>query len=147
MGIDPEPKFNKQFTTNEILETYHKYWKKDWKKNLAEIRIFNEPIRFIDLGKNNPVVFIHGLTSSSYIWRNIMPHLLDNVRCIAPDLMGMGFSGRNGDYSIKKQQKYFEEVIKQLLPINEKITLVLHEWGSILGLDWAKKNEERLISS
>ena len=90
-------------------------------------------------------VFLHGNPTSSYIWRNIIPHVALGARCIAPDLIGMGRSGKlkNTDYRFIDYQRYLTAFLNAVVP-DDRIILVLHDWGSALGLDWARRNESRV---
>ena len=85
-----------------------------------------EFMSYIDEGNGDPVLLLHGAPSSNYLWRNVVPHLSDNARVIAPDWMGSGNSGvaPNNDYSYLKQLAYLESFIEKLNLNN--ITLVLH---------------------
>ncbi len=96
---------------------------------------------YVEKGKGDPIVFLHGNPTSSYLWRNVMPHLYKLGRCIAPDLMGMGDSEKvpNSDaatYRFVQHRQYLEGML-ELLGVKENVTLVLHDWGSGLGFDWA----------
>lgn len=102
----------------------------------------------VDMGQGDPVLFLHGNPTSSYLWRNIMPHLADHARCIAPDLIGMGdsdkLSGADPDrYSYTVHRDFLDAMFDALDP-GERVTLVLHDWGSALGFDWASRNPERI---
>ena len=99
-------------------------------------------------GEGSPIVFQHGNPTSSYLWRNIMPVLASQGRCLALDLPGMGQSDPlppdyPDRYRLSCHQKFFDEVMDQLCE-NQKITLVLHDWGTALGFDWARRNAERV---
>lgn len=90
-----------------------------------------------------PLLFLHGNPTSSYLWRNIIPHVARSRRCIAPDLIGMGRSEKPDlDYSYADHRRYLDSFIATLGL--EKLVLVVHDWGSGLGLDWARRNPERV---
>lgn len=94
------------------------------------------------------LLFLHGNPTSSYLWRNIMQPLSEHYRCVAPDLIGMGDSAKlpnshDESYSFVEHSQYLEELVDHVLP-NEKITLVVHDWGSALGFDWARRHPERV---
>lgn len=101
---------------------------------------------YVEAGQGDPVVFLHGNPTSSYLWRNIIPHLVPLGRCIAPDLVGMGDSARltSGDpdrYGFLAQRHYLDAFLEGL-GVREKITFVLHDWGSVFGFDWARRHPE-----
>jgi haloalkane dehalogenase len=105
-------------------------------------------LSYVDEGKGNPIVFLHGNPASAYVWRNILPFLTIYGRCIAPDLIGMGRSHKifpSGDktYRFGDFQLYLDGLLTAL-GVTRKVTLVLHEWGSILGFDWARRRPEAI---
>lgn len=105
------------------------------------ITIKESKIHYIDEGDQNadPVLFLHGNPTSSYLWRNIIPYLTSKARCIAPDLIGMGKSDKpNIDYRFIDHVKYVEGFIEKLELKN--LTLVIHDWGSGLGFHYATRN-------
>ena len=97
------------------------------------MQVLDSEISYIDIGKGDPVVFLHGNPTSSYLWRNIIPWLSDHYRCLAPDLVGMGQSGKSPskNYTFKAHADYLDAWFEQLGL--EKSILVLHDWGSALG--------------
>ncbi len=98
---------------------------------------------YIDEGEGDPILFLHGQPTSSYLWRNIMPHLEGQGRVIAPDLIGFGKSDQPDiDYTFLSHYPYVEGFIKKLGLTN--ITLVVHDWGSGLGLHYARLNAENI---
>jgi len=99
-------------------------------------------------GAGNAIVFLHGNPTSSYLWRNVMPHVADLGRCIAPDLIGMGGSdkldGTETDrYRFVAHRRYLDALL-DALAIGNRVTLVLHDWGSALGFDWARRHADRV---
>ncbi|MCP5026395.1 MAG: haloalkane dehalogenase [Actinomycetia bacterium] len=101
-----------------------------------------------EVGEGNPVVFLHGNPTSSYLWRNIIPHLADRARCIAPDLIGMGDSDKlddtsPGSYRFVDHRRYLDGLLDQL-DLGDHLTLVIHDWGSALGFDWANRHRDRV---
>jgi haloalkane dehalogenase len=107
----------------------------------AEVK--GERIHYFSLGSGNPMLFIHGIPTSSYLWRRIMPLLADECRCIAPDLIGMGDSSKPDiQYTVLEHIEYMEEFIEQLNL--RDITLVLHGWGSVIGFELARRHPERV---
>lgn len=97
-------------------------------------------MHYIETGSGNPILFLHGIPTSSYLWRNIMPHLATLGRCIAPDLIGYGKSDKpNIEYSIFNHIEYINKFIEALKLKN--ITIIMHGWGSIIGFDYAMRHE------
>jgi haloalkane dehalogenase len=98
-------------------------------------------IACIDTGSGDPIVLLHGNPTSAYLWRNVIPHLAGLGRCLAPDLAGMGQSGKapNGSYRFVDHARYLDAWFAAL-GLVQKITLVVHDWGSALGFHWACRN-------
>ena len=96
-------------------------------------------------GPDGAVVFLHGNPTSSYLWRNITPHVSPLARCVAPDLMGMGESDAtpNGSYRFVDHSRYLDAWFDAVLP-EDPVTLVVHDWGSALGFHWARRHPERV---
>jgi haloalkane dehalogenase len=96
---------------------------------------------YVDTGKGDPIVFLHGNPTSSYLWRNIIPHLAGMGRCLAPDLVGMGDSDKtpDGSYRFADHARYLDGWFESL-GLNRDVTLVVHDWGSALGFHWANRN-------
>jgi haloalkane dehalogenase len=104
------------------------------------ITVKGAKIHYVDEGSGDPVLFLHGNPTSSYLWRNIIPHLTPRARCLAPDLIGMGKSDKPKlDYRFFDHVRYVEGFIEQMELSN--ITLVLHDWGSGLGFHYAMRHE------
>ncbi|ASP36892.1 haloalkane dehalogenase [Labrenzia sp. VG12] len=100
-------------------------------------------ISYVDEGDGQPVVYLHGNPTSSYLWRNIIPHLPEGHRAIAPDLIGMGDSGKPDiDYTFADHAAYLDAFLDQLDLKNA--ILVVHDWGSALGMRYARRNPERI---
>ena len=103
---------------------------------------------YVEMGSGDPIVFQHGNPTSSYLWRNIMPALADVGRCVAVDLIGMGDSDKldntgPGSYRYVEHRDYLFAAWEQL-GISDNVTFVIHDWGSALGFDWARQNEDRV---
>jgi len=104
------------------------------------IEILGSRMHYIDEGEGDPILFLHGNPTSSYLWRNIIPYVIPHGRCIAVDLIGMGKSDKPDlDYRFLDHVNYVEAFI-DALPL-KNITLVLHDWGSGLGFHYAASNE------
>ncbi len=100
-------------------------------------------IHYIDEGEGDPILFLHGNPTSSYLWRNVVPYLVPHGRCIALDHIGMGKSDKpNIQYGFENSYKYLEAFITELGL--KHITLVLHDWGSIMGFHYANTNRENI---
>ncbi len=98
-------------------------------------------MHYIDVGEGEPILFLHGNPTSSYLWRNIIPHLSSQGRCIAPDLIGMGKSDHPDlPYRYDDHYRYVSGFISAL-GIGSNLTLVIHDWGSALGFRWAHEHE------
>jgi haloalkane dehalogenase len=97
---------------------------------------------YVDIGKGDPIVFLHGNPTSSYLWRNIIPHLAPHARCLAPDLAGMGDSSKapDGAYRLADHVRYLDAWFTAFDLAHQKVTLVVHDWGSALGFHWARRN-------
>lgn len=107
------------------------------------IEVNGSKMHYIDEGQGEPMLFLHGIPTSCYLWRNVIPFLSDNVRCIAPDLIGMGKSDKPDiEYTVFDHIKYIEGFIEALDLKN--ITLVLHAWGSVIGFDYAMRHQENI---
>ena len=98
-----------------------------------------------DTGVGDPIVFLHGNPTSSYLWRNVIPHLESVGRCLAPDLAGMGESGStpNGSYRFADHSEVLDQWFEEL-GLSSNVTLVVHDWGSALGFHWANRHPERV---
>lgn len=103
--------------------------------------VLGRRMAYVDVGAGDPIVFLHGNPSSSYLWRHVMPRLEGHGRLIAPDLIGMGDSDKlpPGDpnrYSVQQHANYLYALL-EALNVNRNVTLVIHDWGSALGFHWA----------
>jgi haloalkane dehalogenase len=103
-------------------------------------------IAFHDIGSGDPIVFLHGNPTSSFLWRNIIPHVQKFGRCIAPDLIGMGDSEKlpnsNANSYTFAENRHYLDGFFDALGLKERVTLVVHDWGSALGFDWARRNPD-----
>jgi haloalkane dehalogenase len=114
-----------------------------YKKSFKTINC--KSIAFVDVGEGDPIVLLHGNPTSSYLWRNVMPHLEGMGRVIAPDLIGQGDSDKlpasDGPdrYSFQVAYGYLAGLLEEL-DANQNVTLVIHDWGSALGFYWAQQH-------
>ena len=109
------------------------------------IDVLGKSMTYVERGQGSPIIFQHGNPTSSYLWRNIIPHLEDQGRCIAIDLIGMGDSDKLDDagentYSYHVHKKYFDACLKELR-VEDDVVFVIHDWGSSLGFNWAFENQ------
>lgn len=107
------------------------------------VKVFGSEMHYVDEGKGEPILLVHGNATWSYVWRNVIPHLTPYGRCIAPDLIGFGLSGKPDiEYSWAEQAEYLEEFIQQLGLKN--ITLVLNDFGISLAMRYAMRHEHNV---
>ncbi|GAB7027853.1 haloalkane dehalogenase [Geotalea toluenoxydans] len=111
----------------------------------ARVRVLDSDMAYVDTGKGEPIVFLHGNPTSSYLWRNVIPYLEQVGRCLAPDLVGMGDSGKmpGGSYRFVDQARYLDAWF-DALGLTHNVTLVVHDWGSALGFHWAALYPDRV---
>ena len=109
------------------------------------IAVLDTEIAYIDTGTGAPIVFLHGNPTSSYLWRNVIPHVEGLGRCLAPDFVGMGSSGKapDGSYRFVDHARYLDAWF-DTLGITQNVTLVGHDWGSALAFYWAYRHPDRV---
>jgi len=109
------------------------------------VSVFDTEMTYIDSGTGAPIVFLHGNPTSSYLWRNVIPRVEGLGRCLAPDLIGMGDSGRvlGSLYRFVDHVRYLDAWF-DAVGANENVTLVGHDWGSALGFYWAHRHPDRI---
>jgi haloalkane dehalogenase len=109
------------------------------------INVLDTNMAYVDVGEGDPIVFLHGNPTPSYLWRNIVPYLLPYGRCLAPDYVGMGNSGPapNGSYRFVDHQRYLDAWF-EAMGLNRNVILVVHDWGSALGFHWAHRHPDRV---
>lgn len=117
--------------------------------NKQQIEVHAEWMAYVERGEGDPIVLLHGNPTSSYLWRGIIPHLADLGRCVAPDLIGMGDSSKLpgiGDdrYRFVEHRRYLDAFLEEV-GADDRVTLVLHDWGSGLGFDWAHRHPDRVV--
>lgn len=107
------------------------------------VDVLDSHMAYVDVGEGDPIVFLHGNPTSSYLWRNIIPHLEDLGRCLAPDLIGMGDSGEsgNGRYRFVDHRRYLDAWMGAV-GATDDVTFVVHDWGSGLGFDWSRRHPD-----
>lgn len=111
-----------------------------------KVTVHGRSMAYVEVGAGDPIVLLHGNPTSSYLWRNVIPHLQDLGRCIVPDLIGMGDSDKLPDpgpdsYRFVEHRRYLDGLLAQL-GVTERVVLVVHDWGSALGFDWANRHRD-----
>lgn len=112
------------------------------------MQVDGRTMAYVEQGTGDPIVFLHGNPTSSYLWRNIIPHLSGGYRCIAPDLIGMGDSDKLPDsgperYTFMEHRHHLDGLLDGL-DLGDRVTLVVHDWGSGLGFHWAHRHADRV---
>ena len=111
------------------------------------VAVLDSEIAYVDEAGagGDSIVFLHGNPTSSYLWRNIIPHCTALGRCLAPDLIGMGDSGKNpaGSYRFVDHARYLDAWL-DAVDVGDAVTFVIHDWGSALGFHWANRHRERV---
>src|SRR5271168_5626123 len=116
-------------------------------RSMKYAEILGSKMAYVDEGvgeAGKPVaLFLHGNPTSSYLWRNVIPHVAPLARCIAPDLIGMGASGKSatGTYRFVDHARHLDAFFDGL-KLTRKVTIVVHDWGSALGFYWASRHRE-----
>jgi haloalkane dehalogenase len=107
------------------------------------VSVLDTNMAYVDVGEGDPIVLLHGNPTPSYLWRNVIPHLLPFGRCLAPDYVGMGNSGLSptGAYRFVDHQRYLDAWF-EALGLNRDVILIVHDWGSALGFSWAQRHSE-----
>ena len=109
-------------------------------------RVLGREMAYVEVGQGDPILLLHGNPTSSYLWRNVLPHLEPLSRSIAPDLIGMVDSEKlpesgPGPYGFVAHRRYLGALL-EALDLRKRVTLVIHDWGSALGFDWANRHHE-----
>lgn len=108
--------------------------------------VLGRTMAYVELGQGDPIVLLHGNPTSSYLWRNVLPHLQGLGRCIAPDLIGMGDSAKlpnsgPSSYTFVEHRRFLDALLEQL-GVHKQVTFVIHDWGSALGFDWTNRHRD-----
>ena len=114
-------------------------------KSFVEVK--GKRMAYVEMGEGDPIVFLHGNPTSSYLWRNIMPHVAGQARCLAPDLIGMGDSDKldgpgPGSYRFVEHREYLDGFL-DAVGLGGNAVFVIHDWGSALGFDWGNRHRDR----
>ncbi len=109
------------------------------------VKLAGTTMAYVDVGEGDPIVFLHGVPTPSYLWRNIIPYLVPLGRCLAPDLVGMGNSGPapDGRYRFFDHQRYLDAWF-DAVGVDSNVILVVHDWGAALGFAWAQRHPDRV---
>lgn len=112
------------------------------------VEVHGKQMAYVELGSGDPIVFQHGNPTSSYLWRNIMPQLAEHGRCIAIDLIGMGRSDKLDNpgpdsYRFVEHRRFLDGAL-EALGVEDRVTWVIHDWGSALGFDWCNRHRDRV---
>lgn len=116
-----------------------------WKNQKKFVSVLNKRMAYVEMGEGDTTfLFLHGNPTSSYLWRDVMPELVDQGRCIAPDLIGMGDSEKYpGHYRFIDHAAFLDAFIEAVIP-QGPVVLVIHDWGSALGFHWAYRHQDRV---
>lgn len=111
-------------------------------------QILGRTMAYVEVGTGDPIVFIHGNPCSAYIWRNVLPHLQELGRCLAPDLIGMGDSDKlpesgPGSYTFFEHRLYLDALL-ETLGVHQRVTIVVNDLGALLGFDWANRHRDAI---
>lgn len=109
------------------------------------VAVLDTEMSYVDTGQGDPIVFLHGNPTSSYLWRNIIPYLSEHGRCLAPDLVGMGQSGKSptNAYRFVDHARYLDAWF-ETLNLTSNVTLIIHDWGGALGFHRATRYPEQI---
>ncbi len=120
----------------------------EWRDRKRYTQVLGKRMAYVEMGTGKPVLFLHGNPASSYLWRDVMAAMEGAGRLLAPDLIGMGDSDKvynpgPDSYRFVEHRDYLNAWIDAVIPDGE-VTLVIHDWGSALGFDWARRNPDRV---
>lgn len=110
-----------------------------------KVAVLDSEMAFVETGEGAPIVLLHGNPTSSYLWRNVVPHLEGLGRCLVPDLIGMGESGKSGDgaYRFADHARYLDAWL-DAVGVSGDAVIVGHDWGGALGMHWANRHRDRV---
>jgi haloalkane dehalogenase len=119
-----------------------------WRALKQYAQVLGRRMAYVEQGSGAPIVLLHGNPTSSYLWRSVLPELSSLGRCIAPDLIGMGDSEKlpaddPGRYTFVRHREFLDCLLDEL-GVTSEVTLVVHDWGSALGFDWARRHPEQV---
>lgn len=119
-----------------------------WSDRKQYVEVLGRKMAYVEDGTGDPIVFLHGNPTSSYLWHSVIPELSGRGRCIAPDLIGMGDSDKLADDDVGRytfvRHRDFLDAFLDAVGVEADVTLVIHDWGSALGFDWARRHADRV---
>ncbi|MDT7587601.1 MAG: haloalkane dehalogenase [Pseudonocardiales bacterium] len=120
----------------------------EWRASKRYTQVLGRRMAYVEQGSGAPIVFLHGNPTSSFLWRSVLPELSSLGRCIAPDLIGMGDSDKlpaddPARYTFVRHREFLDALL-DALGVTGEVTLVVHDWGSALGFDWARRHPDRV---
>ncbi|WP_445182900.1 haloalkane dehalogenase [Pseudonocardia sp. Cha107L01] len=120
----------------------------EWRASKRYTQVLGRRMAYVEQGSGAPIVFLHGNPTSSFLWRSVLPDLSSLGRCIAPDLIGMGDSDKlpaddPARYTFVRHREFLDALL-DALGVTGEVTLVVHDWGSALGFDWARRHPDRV---
>lgn len=120
----------------------------EWRALKKTAPVLGKRMTYVERGSGDPIVLLHGNPTSSFLWRSVVPHLEGLGRCILPDLIGMGDSDKlegsgTGRYRFVEHRRYLDALL-ETLGVDDRVTFVVHDWGSALGFDWAHRHSARV---
>lgn len=119
-----------------------------WAERKRYARVRGRRMAYYEVGEGDPIVFLHGNPTSSYLWRNVIPHVRHLGRCVAPDMIGMGDSeplpdSGPGVYTFATHRDYLFGLF-EMIGVDRRAVFVVHDWGSGVGFSWAQQDPSRL---
>jgi haloalkane dehalogenase len=120
----------------------------DWQQSKRYVDVLGCRMAYVEEGAGAPIVLVHGNPTSSYLWRSVIPEVSGSGRCIAPDLIGMGDSDKlpSADarrYTFTRHRDFLDRFL-DAVALTDQVTLVVHDWGSALGFDWARRHPDQI---
>lgn len=120
-----------------------------WQESKQHVEILGRTMAYVEQGEGRPIVMLHGNPTSSFLWRHVMAALSGHGRCVAPDLIGMGDSDKlpaddHARYTFVRHREFLDAFMDAVIGTDENVVLVVHDWGSALGFDWARRHPDRV---
>lgn len=120
-----------------------------WQESKQQVEILGRTMAYVEQGEGRPIVMLHGNPTSSFLWRHVMAALSGHGRCVAPDLIGMGDSDKlpaddHARYTFVRHREFLDAFMDAVIGTDENVVLVVHDWGSALGFDWARRHPYRV---
>jgi haloalkane dehalogenase len=119
-----------------------------WRAKKKTVEVLGKTMAYVEMGEGDPIVLLHGNPTSSFLWRDVVQPLVGLGRCVLPDLIGMGDSDKLEDsgpdrYTFVEHREYLDAFF-DAVDLGERVTFVIHDWGSGLGFDWANRHRDRV---